>query len=123
MRHDERHAALAAYAFWSKLEQTGSDKDPLLHYYDLLFNPADDPNMCPACIVADQQAKRDGLPVMCDRCPCEWGETSCTSLGSPYLAWRIALLGSSGIKRTAGDVANIMRKWCERVGVIAPREA
>ena len=122
MRHDERHAALAAYAFWCKLEHTGTDKYPLRHYYELLFNHVDDENMCPACTVVDQQAKREGLPATCKNCPCEWGSVRCFDDGSQYWAWAFAIRHGRDARIFAGDIANIMRKWCERVGVIAPRE-
>ena len=124
MRHDEKHAALAAYAFWSKLEQMGTDKYQLRHYYNLLFDHMDDENMCPACTVANQHAECDDLPVMfiCRNCPCEWGGVRCDYDNAPYRAWRFALSRGKDAKVFAGDIANIMRKWCKRVGVIAPRE-
>jgi len=121
MRHDERHAALAAYAFWCKLEQTGTDKYEMLSYYEQLFNHINSSSMCPACEVAIRRAKGIGAN-MCKNCPCEWGTSCCLYECSVYCIWQDAPLLARSKKKAAGDIANIMRKWCERVGVIAPRE-
>ena len=126
MRHDEKHAALAAYALWCKLEQTGTDKYQLRHYYKQLFNHMDDHNKCPACVMARRMVERFGMCVfgmdVCDYCPCEWGSLRCDDEDAPYWVWGSELNSGRDARIFAGNIANIMRKWCERVGVIAPRE-
>jgi len=121
MRHDEKHAALAAYAFWCKLEQIGSNKYEMSSYYEQLFGHENSQNMCPACTVAVRRAEKSGTGT-CAHCPCKWDVACCLYEGSIYYAWQKAPLQTRKRKKYAGDVASVMRRWCERVGVIAPRE-
>jgi len=118
MRHDERHAALAAYALWCKLEQTGLKKVDLYGYYKQLFNVTKDYEICPACVIA----RRSGMSGIqkCEHCPCEWESINCDG-DSLYNVWISRVNFGGDAKIAAGDIANIMCKWCERVGVIAQR--
>ena len=54
-------------------------------------------------------------------CPCDWGLKDCTTNGSLFSVWRLGIFFGGDTRTVAGDVANIMRKWCEDVGVIASR--
>jgi hypothetical protein len=120
----EQHCCLVAYNFWAKLEQEGGVKWDHRDYLLAIGKSTVDSTMCPSCTIARRRASN--ICTDCKRCPVEsWSCTTevsdCTDDGSHFDIWQNTALYSHEEKVSAGDVARIMQKWGERIGVFAKR--
>jgi hypothetical protein len=85
--------------------------------------------MCPVCRVATEKEKiKKGREHTCNFCPIEtWSfekenVKDCGNTASYYDMWDACDNYSKEQKVRAGDVARVMRKWGEELGVFAKRD-